>query len=81
MSEQSFEQAVRESRIFYRRNLAKALAVALIKKPYGGQNEFQDPAAKAEDFANAVTERLVAREEQELAKIEDLLRRRFQEET
>lgn len=68
MAEQSFAEGLRESRVFYRRRLAARLAVEMLRRPVGGKNEFVNPAAYVEDFANAVTERLAAREDQELDK-------------
>lgn len=55
-----------DSRMRYRRRLAHALAVALMRKPHGGRSEFANPAEYVEDFAQAVTERLAAREDKEL---------------
>lgn len=65
---QKFAVDVRQSRVFYRRNLAKEFAIVILTKHEdGGRYTFQDPAQFVEDFANAVMERLAAREEQELA--------------
>lgn len=69
MSEQTFAESVRESRIFYRRQLAQAMTVALLRRRDAGIGVTANPAAYVEDFANAVTERLAAREEAELTSV------------
>jgi len=49
-----------ESLLFYRRRLAEKLAVALIQNGWGASG--RDVPGVAEDLANAICERLAARE-------------------
>ena len=52
-----------ESLVFYRRRLAEKIAIAMIRAaPHVFLNDNINPAAVAEDLANAITERLAARE-------------------
>jgi len=53
-----------ESLVFYRRRLAGKIAVALVASAgeHSIYNYYEKPAAMAEDLANAICERLAARE-------------------
>lgn len=61
MAEQSFEQAVRESRIFYRRELAKRLAVASIRRGFSG-----DTSKRIVALSDALSKQLFDIEDKEL---------------
>ena len=52
-----------ESLVFFRRRLAQKIVVAMIQATQSNvRNFYHDPAFEAEDLANAVCERLAARE-------------------
>ena len=57
-----YVEAVTESRIFWRRQLAHDLAVEMVGRP----NSHPNVAQFVEDFANAVAERVWAREDKEI---------------
>lgn len=52
---------LQESLLFYRRRLASKIAVAMLTSGWD-MDKSRDVAAAAEDYANAITERLAARE-------------------
>lgn len=54
----------RESLLFFRRRLTEKIIVAMIGAAPNGEvrNYHTDPAATADDLANAICERLAARE-------------------
>jgi len=53
------KEQLAESLIFFRRNLTERIALELVKK---GQMSFDHIAQNSEDLANAISERLEARE-------------------
>ncbi len=63
-------RAVIESRIFYRRRLAEKITITLLQETLrkgNGLNDFYANGAQyIEDLANAVAERVAAREDKEL---------------
>ena len=63
-------RAVIESRIFYRRRLAEKITITLLqetmRKGNGLNDYYANGAQYIEDLANAVAERVAAREDKEL---------------
>lgn len=72
MADIAWAKELRYSRPFYRRSLASAIVLELIQEAPNGQlSQYHFDAAQfIEDLANAITERLAAREEKELAELE-----------
>lgn len=66
---EEYKRAVIESRVAYRRRLAQKIILVLLDK-YGSDLDKQYPnvAQYTEDLANAISERLAAREDRELAR-------------